>query len=242
MGAAAKYLIRRPASESPAEPERLAEDDALRVLFSATGGAACPEHEVSPLANHLRGPVAAVPPEGHPDWIALGASSGGLRSKATANALTCDACGLEPGPYAVQCTCGLTSTHRDLVRFNRVWGRVVRPPSNDYSTQAAVADAIKLRDVDLLLSVAEVRLWCLCWLADRARAEHGGDLPEVAAEAVVLLARTLTGPTRWSVRAGLDKHQWPVHMRVGVTFQTAQSTMLQPQVHDRVIQRLVEGK
>lgn len=239
MGAAAKFMIRQPLAVVPNEPERLSEDDALRVIVSATGGTACPFHEVSPLANHLRGPIAAVPPEGHPDWSAL-RSYGPMRSTRTVDGLTMDACG-HTGP--VRCTCDDQPCHPLLLTMRHLsQGKIVRAPVNTGETQEKMLWAWNTGDVDRLTYYFEPRLDVLKLVADRARAEHGGDLPEVVVEAVVLLAQTLTGPRRWDIRTGYTMYDWPIGYRIGKAFEDADVAMRRSDVHDRVILRLVEGR
>lgn len=240
MSTAQKYLLRTPLHAVADEPERLSEPDALKIIVSATGGAACPFHEVSPVANHLCGPVAAVPPEGHPRWSDLGGQTAARSSRAV-NDLIIDACGLG-SQNDIRCIGSCDSDHPLQVTMRHLsQGRIIRAHHNTTETQVRLAQAMRSGDVDRLLYAMEPRLDALKMLVDRARCEHGGDLPEVVIQAAVLVAKTLTGPTRWDIRTGYRMWDWPTDYRIGVAFELADSVMKHDFVHDAVIRRLIEG-
>lgn len=241
MSAAAKYLIRQPAHDTPAEPERLTETDALRALVAASAGAACVVCEVGPVANHLRGPVAAVPPYGHPEHDGL---TGTLhRTKQASDSLINDAAGIGPRSPVPQCSCdGLSKHHITVLIRHLSVGKVAVAHFNDERSQATIDAAIRSADVDRLIYELEPRLYALAALVDRARAEHGGDLPDLVTEATAVLAKTLTGPTRWNVREGYEKHEWRASWRVGVAFEKADSILKQDFIHDAVLRRLLDGR
>lgn len=238
---ASKYFLRNAGQADPVEPDRLTERDALKVIVFATAGASCPSDEVGPIANHIVGPVAAVPPEGHPDWSDLRSQGGRLRGPRAVNDLIIEACGLG-GQNDIRCRCGGDSVHPVTVIMRHLsQGRVARANINTSESQHRVLAAINSGDVDLLIYQLEPRLDALKMLVDRARAEHGGDLPEVVTDAAVLLAKTLTGPTRWDVRTGYKMYEWPPNFRIGQPWETSDSVMKQDFIHDAVIRRLIDG-
>ncbi|WP_248582019.1 hypothetical protein [Nocardioides sp. InS609-2] len=155
--------------------------------------------------------------------------------------LIIDACGLG-NPNDIRCRCDDTSAHPLTVTMRHLsQGRIVRAHQNTTETQVRLTRAIQSGDVDRLIHQLEPRLDALKMLVDRARAEHGGDLPEVVIEATVVLARTLCGPSRWDVRTGYNMWEWPKGFRIGAAFELADSVMKHDFVHDAVIRRLVDG-
>lgn len=243
MTTAQKYLVRKPRASANEEPQskRLSERDALKIIVSATGGASCPSDEVGPIANHIVGPVAAIPSEGHSDWSDLRSQGGRLRGPRAVNDLIVEACGLG-NQNDIRCRCGGDSAHPVTVIMRHLsQGRMARAQINTSESQWHVVAAIKSGDIDLLIYQLEPRLDALKMLVDRARAEHGGDLPKVVIEATVLLAQTLTGPTRWDVRTGYSMYEWSLPFRIGQTWETCDSVMKQDFIHDAVIRRLIDG-
>lgn len=237
---AERYLLRKKRPPSEQEPERLTESDALKIIVSATAGAACPSDEVGPVANHIAGPVAAIPPEGHPDWSDLRSAGGSLRTPRAVNDLIMEACGLV-SQNEIRCRCDGTLHPITVIMRHLSQGRMACAHVNSSEAQQRIVRAMESADVDHLIYQLEPRLDALKMLVDRARAEYGGDLPEVVIEAAVLLAQTLTGPTRWDVRTGYNMYEWPVRFRIGQTWETADSIMKQDFIHDAVIRRLING-
>jgi hypothetical protein len=239
--AADKYLIKPPEPIEPVEPKPISERDALKILVSATGKASCSYHEVGPLAAHLIGPIGAVPPYGHDDHEYLAAQ--GHRTSTILNALIIDACGFYNQNTIGDCTCDGLSVHSQIITFRDIsQGRVVLAQQNTTETQARIARAIKSGDIDRLLHAVEPRAWCLCILVDRARAEHGGNLPEVVIEAAVVLARTLAGRTRWDIRTGYSSYPWPRQDRMGAAQDTADHFFKADFIFNRLVLRLIEGR
>lgn len=243
MTTAAKYLLRKPSATLEAEPERLTEIDALRVVVSATGGAACAMCEVAPLAAHLAGPVAGISPEGHGSFSDLRSPGSSRRRASALRDLIVSTCGPATAGPAVPCTCQDRSRHPLAVMLRHLSpGRVIRVPHNNTSSQESLERAFRSGDVDRFTHAFEPRLDALKILVDRARAEYGGDLPELVIEAAVLLLRSLAGPTRWDVRGGWEMVDWPLDFRAGAAFEKAQSVMVQDFIFDRILIRLVEGR
>lgn len=242
MTTAQKYLLRKPRTAADdRQPDRLDERRALKIIVSATGGASCPFDEVGPIANHIAGPVAALPPEGHADWGDLRSPGGARRTPRAVNALIVEACGLT-NQNDIRCHCGGNSVHPVTVIMRHLsQARMARAQLNTSEAQRYVFNAIKSADIDLLIYQLEPRLDALKMLVDRACAEYGGDLPDLVIEAAVLLAQTLTGPARWDVRTGYSMYEWPPTFRIGQTWETCDSVMKQDFIHDAVIRRLIDG-
>jgi hypothetical protein len=219
------------------QPRVLTEQDSLKVVCSATGGSACPVHEVGPVANHLLGPVSALRPYGHPDHAEN--KSGARRSKHAVDGLILDSVGGD----AVECTCGGEFAHPLAVVIRPVSeGAFVRAHLNDASAQRDVEAAITSADVDRLLHYVEPRLEAVARLFDRARAEHGGDLPSPLAAAAGPLVQSLAGRTRWGVREGYhDGWRWSDSWRPGVVFDVADRFMTNDVVAAVALKRVLNG-
>jgi hypothetical protein len=203
--------------------------------------AACPEHEVGPIAAHLRGPVAALPPEGHPDHFLLDGDS--LRRPSVVNGLIHQACGPATAERGIRCTCDGRSGHPLHVSLRHVsQGRVVRAHPNSPDWQENVETAYRSQDIDLLSWTVEPRIEAVKHLCDRVRVEHGGTMPDSAVESAAVLLRTLAGPRRWSVRRGhLAFDGWPANMRYTANAESCDHIAVQDPIHDALLRRLIEG-
>jgi hypothetical protein len=243
---AEKYMIRRRLAAVPDEPERLDEHDALKVLVGATGGGACPSHSVSVVAAHMAGPVAAVPPEGHDLHGSLNGSRG-LRGSMVLNRLVVDACGLRD-QNGIRCRYendhdGLCPDAHPMTVLARTvcQGRIARPHSWGSENRDRVQKALAARDVDRMVHAVCPRTFALVGLSDRARAEHGGDLSELVAEAAVVVLRTLAGPTKWDTLTGWARGECHKRWPWTAVADECDRVMRQDFVFDRLVARVIEG-
>lgn len=215
-------------------PPTLTEADALKIVVSATGGTACAVHEVGVVANHLRGPLAALRPYGHPDYNENRAST--RRSKYAVDSLIADAI----GSSAISCTCGGEFAHPLAVVISE--GAFIRAHVNSAYSQRDLDQAVASADIDRLLHAAEPRLAAVVALFDRARAEHGGNLPDPLEVAAAPLVHSLAGPRRWNVRDGYhDGWNWSTAWRPGVVFDNADRFMTHTEIADATMRRIVQG-
>jgi hypothetical protein len=213
----------------------LTEEQALKRLVRATGGAACAVHEVSPVANHLVGRVSALRPADHPSPPPALA-----RSQTTADALIHDSTGIAG---EIKCTCVTLPNPSLFVVPGVSEGAIARPARHDDASQVEVDKAIRSGDVEMALPVLDPRLDALKLLADRARAESGGTLDPDVREAVEVLARTLVGSTRWNVVSGWEEgFAWPVPWRFGSAAITGHCFLLYDEIATRIMRRLLDGK
>lgn len=211
----------------------MTEERALVMLGQAAGSAACPTHDLSPLAAHLVGPVAAARPDWHPE------PTPNKHHSSYVDRLVDEASGGRP----IRCVCPFVPNPNLRILRSGPVGAVAYPLLSDADAQAEVTEQIDAADVDAMLHVLDPRLEALKNLADYARAEGGGVLDGEARDAVEVLASSLCGRTRWNVIEGW--HDGNVsglaERRHGLVSERIEQLLTNHGVGMRITQRLVEG-